>query len=830
MGIVDGGDSQGSQNCGEIDHSGQDLLTHSKSGPIVETPQQSVQRMEIDEGYKTGNTPHPVSKQDTSGDVTTDGLAIPGANPGNTLINPGPSRNTQMNSPTLIMWQRARTSADSNLCAGHMEVGRNTLHSTQDSGGSMQEIQLGNSQDVNFQFVTKDRTFAGCRLQPLHGMQVGSRDRTGSSIQGPDGSQQEVFLSSIDQQDLIRDDSDSVGRARVLTGRSTVAGGSLYVVPNRELEVSVIRDFQGDEPLQPLAANHGSVGDSVGQYTQDGRSGLRAVLIGDKNQVDKSRGLVFNRNTEQAELVQEVPTTRSRQGKPLQWITVNRNELSDSTLLNHTDQHQMDTGVIRIDQHPRRDGARTDDINRFTQENNHISVNQTSTSTPLWRIVSREETPRTMIRDGVYQGHTNQDSMIDRMTQGHDYQLMNDNNTCRQMQTAQTYQTQPFRSTIISTPVNNNAHTPMFTHNTTDQRVRNDLGLMTSQEADHYRNSTPVQYGKMENYITHSQDIGRGYHAMTDYGRTRLNGNQPMTNVERMGLNGDNSHFGSNMKPNFDDSYDRRGRTNQPMFSNRSKKITSYDGSTNWNDYLVQFEMISRLNGWDDYTKAMELGTSLKGPALAVMVDLDPGLRNNYSALVDALDIRFQSANSAEVCRVQLKTRTKKRSESLTELAQDIKRLTRQAFPLYTSTMREPLALDCFVDAIPDPDMKWTIYQSKPKNLDEALKLAIEYEGFRMAIDKRHQNKTTYNKPTQENYVFAMNRSYDNTEEHQGSKVKKCMNCGGKGHVRSECPSPCVCFGCGEEGHYRKDCKKSKKNTNNRKQSKSPVTQSEEEN
>ena len=103
----------------------------------------------------------------------------------------------------------------------------------------------------------------------------------------------------------------------------------------------------------------------------------------------------------------------------------------------------------------------------------------------------------------------------------------------------------------------------------------------------------------------------------------------------------------------------------------------------------------------------MELGTSLKEPALAVMVDLYTGLRNNCSALVYALDIRFQSANSADFCRVQLKTPTKKSSESLTELAQDIKRLTRQAFPLYTSTMREPLALDCFVDAIPDTDMKY---------------------------------------------------------------------------------------------------------------------------
>ena len=51
----------------------------------------------------------------------------------------------------------------------------------------------------------------------------------------------------------------------------------------------------------------------------------------------------------------------------------------------------------------------------------------------------------------------------------------------------------------------------------------------------------------------------------------------------------------------------------------------------------------------------MELATSLIGPAFTVMVDLDPELRNDYSVLVNALNIRFGSLNSSELYRVQLK-------------------------------------------------------------------------------------------------------------------------------------------------------------------------------
>ena len=207
----------------------------------------------------------------------------------------------------------------------------------------------------------------------------------------------------------------------------------------------------------------------------------------------------------------------------------------------------------------------------------------------------------------------------------------------------------------------------------------------------------------------------------------------------------------------------------------------------------------------------MELATSLKGPALTVMVDLDPTLRSDYLELVNALDIRFKATSSSELFRVQMKTRVKKRAESLAEMAQDIKRLTRQAYPLYPATMREPLALDCFVDALPDQEMRWTIYQNKPKTLDEALQLATEYEGFRMAAEKRHQTKSSMSssRVNQDNYVFAMDGI---SEETQGNiyryKSRNCANCKERGHNSRDCPKPRKCYNCGEEGHYKRNCPK----------------------
>ena len=125
--------------------------------------------------------------------------------------------------------------------------------------------------------------------------------------------------------------------------------------------------------------------------------------------------------------------------------------------------------------------------------------------------------------------------------------------------------------------------------------------------------------------------------------------------------------------------------------------------------------------------------------------------------------------------------------------------------------MREPLALDCFVDALPDQEMRWTIYQNKPKTLDEALQLATEYEGFRMAAEKRHQTKSSMSssRVNQDNYVFAMDGI---SEETQGNiyryKSRNCANCKERGHNSCDCPKPRKCYNCGEEGHYKRNCPK----------------------
>ena len=65
---------------------------------------------------------------------------------------------------------------------------------------------------------------------------------------------------------------------------------------------------------------------------------------------------------------------------------------------------------------------------------------------------------------------------------------------------------------------------------------------------------------------------------------------------------------------------------------------------------------------------------------------------HEYVKLTAALEERCAPPNQTELYRVQLRDRRQKASESLSELGQDIRRLTNQAYPSAPSDLRETLA------------------------------------------------------------------------------------------------------------------------------------------
>ena len=119
-----------------------------------------------------------------------------------------------------------------------------------------------------------------------------------------------------------------------------------------------------------------------------------------------------------------------------------------------------------------------------------------------------------------------------------------------------------------------------------------------------------------------------------------------------------------------------------------------YNGKRSWDDYQVQFELITELHSWNTSAMAIYLATTLSGCAQAVLSDLDASSRRNYKALRDVLSLRFGNGGKMEVFRSQLKSRMRGKDKSLPELTQAIQRLVRQAYPESPLSVWEVLAKD----------------------------------------------------------------------------------------------------------------------------------------
>jgi hypothetical protein len=166
-------------------------------------------------------------------------------------------------------------------------------------------------------------------------------------------------------------------------------------------------------------------------------------------------------------------------------------------------------------------------------------------------------------------------------------------------------------------------------------------------------------------------------------------------------------------------------------------KPSRYDGLTPYEDYRVQFSMVAELNGWKNDVKALYLVGCLSGSARSVLNDMAPEDRYNYDKLDGALKERFGTDDQSELFKAKLRSRVKTKDESLQEMAHDVRRLVRLAYPNASMKTHDDLTKDQFIEALGDSEIRWSVFQARPKNVTEALKVAMELEAFKESEKSR---------------------------------------------------------------------------------------------
>ncbi|XP_049306171.1 uncharacterized protein LOC125776686 [Bactrocera dorsalis] len=147
-----------------------------------------------------------------------------------------------------------------------------------------------------------------------------------------------------------------------------------------------------------------------------------------------------------------------------------------------------------------------------------------------------------------------------------------------------------------------------------------------------------------------------------------------------------------------------------PSTNNQRLKALTFDGSIPFQIFKLQFEKTAMANNWNAADKVVSLFVSLKGPAAEILQTIPDCERDNYEALMSAIERRYGSEHRKQIYQIELQNRGQKMNESLQEFATEIERLAHLANADAPVDYIERVKIQSFINGIRDVDTKRATY------------------------------------------------------------------------------------------------------------------------
>ena len=170
----------------------------------------------------------------------------------------------------------------------------------------------------------------------------------------------------------------------------------------------------------------------------------------------------------------------------------------------------------------------------------------------------------------------------------------------------------------------------------------------------------------------------------------------------------------------------------------RETEARRFSGKENVEEYLLQFELTAKRNGWNDDEKSSALLCALDGSARGILTEFDNPIAATYAEVKQALLSRFGPTQLVEVHEQALAQLRLSKGQSIRELAHEVQRLVRQAYPDILGPARNRLAVKHLLNAMHDKDTVFYIREKNPYDVMEACQL---YERYTALVSEDNPNR-----------------------------------------------------------------------------------------
>ncbi|MES9883154.1 MAG: hypothetical protein ABW185_20005 [Sedimenticola sp.] len=253
-----------------------------------------------------------------------------------------------------------------------------------------------------------------------------------------------------------------------------------------------------------------------------------------------------------------------------------------------------------------------------------------------------------------------------------------------------------------------------------------------------------------------------------------------------------------------------------------SMKPETYSGAGDWESFISHFDVCSRLGGWSPRTKALTLLACMRGQAQLYLLNLSEAEKDSFTILSSKLAARFGGNQQKPLWASRLENRKRKPGESIAELGDDIRRLTRKAYSNLGIAAQDMLGMQQLLKST-SPELRYRCITEECDTVEKAVEIIQTYEDLfgetapktakstvRMVQSKQSNRTDPDTKSSQriERSLEQLTDRIDRLERRQMDVYRQPPPPppNWNGPIQGRRSGPPVCYQCGSPDHFYRDC------------------------